>query len=205
MPTLPSTITADSTRTAKINFSSGTLLPTAINDLWAEVKYDGKTEYWDLNPAMLSADGKSMTIQFDAAFAGKTVALKIYAFDKQDKQTGFSNSISITVPTASTPGVTMPALPSSITTNGSGLATITFTSGNLRASQLNDLWAEVKYDGKTEYWDFTPEMLSADGTYMTVQFTPQFSGKTVVMRIYGFDKNGTQTAFSNSISILVDI
>jgi uncharacterized protein YgiM (DUF1202 family) len=197
-------VTADSTRTAKITFSSGTLFASQIKDLWAEVKYDNKTEYWDLDPSLLASDGKSMTLQFDSSFAGKTVAMKIYAFDKQNVQTAFSNSTNVVIPTTQ-PGVTMPVLPSNITTDSTGKATVAFSSGTLLASQINDLWAEVKYNNKTEYWDLDPAMLSADGKSMSIQFESALNGQTVQMRLYGFDKQGVQTAFSNTTSILVNI
>ncbi|MDD5774832.1 MAG: hypothetical protein PHS64_02685, partial [Candidatus Omnitrophica bacterium] len=205
MPALPASVTADASRTATIMFSSGTLLPGQINDLWAEVVYDGKTEYWDLDPVLLNASGTLMTIQFDESFAGKTVQMRIYAYDTDDIQTGFSNMTSIIIPEAQTPSVTMPVLPSNVTTDYQGTALIAFSSGTLIAGQLNDLWAEVKYDGKTEYWDLDPEMLSADGTSMSIQFDTSFNGKTVQLRLYGFDTNGVQTAFSNTSSILVNI
>ncbi|MFA5099353.1 MAG: hypothetical protein WC547_00525 [Candidatus Omnitrophota bacterium] len=205
MPALPASITADSTRTATITFTGGVLLPSQINDLWAEVKYDDKTEYWDLDPSLLNASGTAMTLQFDQSFEGKSVQVRIYAFDKQDLQTGFSNVTTITVPTTQPPSVTMPALPANITTDYTGQVTLTFTSGTLLASSLNDLWAEVKYDGKTEYWDLDPEMLAANGTSMSIQFDTAFNDKTVEMRIYGFDTQGVQTGFSNTCSILVNI
>jgi len=204
MPVLPANVTTNSAGIATVTFTSGTLTASQLNDLWAEVKYDNKTEYWDLDPSLLAADGRSMTLQFDTPFNSKTVQMKIYGFDKQNVQTGFSNSVSILV-NISTTSVTMPTLPSSMTTNNTGLAKITFTSGTLFANQLNDLWAQVTYDNKTEYWDFDPAMLSSDGTYMNVQFTTAFDDKTVLMRIYGFDKNNRQTALSNPISILVNI
>lgn len=204
MPVLPASVTTDEQGKASIIFSSGSLSATQLNDLWAEVKYDGKTEYWDLDTDMLSADGKSMSIQFDQSFDGKTIAMRIYGFDKTGVQTSFSNSTSIKIDISSAT-VTMPVLPASVTTDSTGTAAITFASGTLTSSQLNDLWAEVKYDGKTEYWDFDPAMLSSDGRSMSVQFDPSFNGKTVQMKIYGFDKQGVQTAQSNSTSIIVNI
>ena len=153
---------------------------------------------------MLAADGKSMAIQFDNSFNGKTIQMRIYGFDTSAKQTGFSNTSSILV-NISSPSVTMPAMPANVTTDSQGKATVTFSSGTLLASSLNDLWAEVKYDGKTEYWDLDPAMLNADGTIMTIIFNNSFNGKTILMRIYGFDTNGKQTDMSNQISILVNI
>ncbi len=202
MPTLPSSVTTNNNGEAVVTFTSGTLLASQLNDFWAEVTYDGKTEYWDLDPAMLSSDGKSFTIKFDETFDNKTVSLKIYGFDTAGVQTGFSNAVNITVEVAQA-SVSMPVLPSSVTTNSSHTAVITFTSGTLLASQLNDLWAEVTYDGKAEYWDLHPAMLSSDGKSFTITFDSSFVGKTVIMRLYGFDTSGTQVPFSNSISIYV--
>jgi len=203
MPVLPTNITTDNLGKATVTFTSGTLLPASISDLWAEVKYDNKTEYWDLDPAMLATDGKSMSIQFDTAFNGKTVQMRLYGFDTTEKQIPFSNTSSILV-NISTTSVVMPVLPASTTTDSTGKATVTFTSGTLRPTQLRDLWAQVVVDGSTQYWDLDPSMLNADGTILTMIFDTTFNGKTVLMRIYGFDTNGIQTSMSNQISILVN-
>src|SRR4030042_1291996 len=56
-------------------FSGGTLLPSQLSDLWARVKYDGQTYYWNLDPGLLATDGTSFTIQFDSTFNGKLVKL----------------------------------------------------------------------------------------------------------------------------------
>ena len=74
----------------------------------------------------------------------------------------------------------------------------------LRPDQLSDLWAEVTYDGVTRYWDLVPAMLSSDGTSFTIQFdVTALSGKTVHLRLYGFDLQGKQTAFTNPVDIYV--
>jgi len=35
------------------------VLPAQLSGLWARVSYDNKTEYWKLDPGMLSSDGKT--------------------------------------------------------------------------------------------------------------------------------------------------
>ncbi|HRZ15058.1 MAG TPA: hypothetical protein P5110_06055, partial [Candidatus Omnitrophota bacterium] len=202
MPTVQATGNTDPTGKIVVSFTSGTLLASQINDLWAQVTYDGKTYYWDLDPAMLAADGKSLTMEFGSEFDGKTVSMEFYAFDKSNVQTGFSNPIAITVHSSST-GLTMPVIPATGTTDTQGTIVIPFNEGTLLASQINDLWAEVTYDGEPHYWDLNPEMLAADGKSVTVAFGSEFDGKTVSMKFYAFDTNNVQTGFSNAITITV--
>ncbi|MFH0912881.1 MAG: hypothetical protein V1884_01165, partial [Candidatus Omnitrophota bacterium] len=71
MPTLPGTGATDATGQVSVNFTAGTLFASQLSDLWARVTYDGKTEYWNLDPGLLSADGKTFSMQFTPAFDGK--------------------------------------------------------------------------------------------------------------------------------------
>ena len=204
MPLLPSSGTTDPSGKINIVFQNNTsLFPDQLADLWAEVKYDGKTEYWDLTPAMISSDGKSILMQFNSDFNGKSVAMRFYGFDKSGKQTSFSNSIVIQVD-SSPSGVAMPILPSAGTTESSGKITLDFQNNTtLFPDQLSSLWAEVIYDGKTEYWILHPTMISTDGKSLTMQFNSDFNGKAMLMRFYGFDASGKQTGLTNQISINV--
>ncbi|MCM8780300.1 MAG: hypothetical protein NC908_00020, partial [Candidatus Omnitrophica bacterium] len=81
----------------KLNFVSGTLYASQLSQLWTEVTYDGKTEYWKLHPSMLTTDGKSIVMIFSDTFAGKTLRIRFYAFDLYGKQTQFTNYIDIYV------------------------------------------------------------------------------------------------------------
>jgi hypothetical protein len=119
-------------------------------------------------------------------------------------QTGFSNAVNVVIP-AGTAAPAMPTLPSSLTTDSSGKAVITFSSGTLLPAQLSGLWTEVKYDTKTEYWNIGTGALSADGKSLSLLFDTTFNGKTVILRLFGFDPNDRETAMSNPISILVNI
>ena len=97
MPVLLSVVNTDVNRVAQISFVSGTLFPGQLSELWSEVKYDGKTEYWMLHPSMLNSDGKSLSIQFDPFFSGKTLEIRFYGFDTAGKQTAFTNPVTIHV------------------------------------------------------------------------------------------------------------
>ena len=159
--------------------------------------YDGKIEYWKLDPGMLAVDGKSFVMQFESKFNGKTIKMELFGFDTGGSQTGFSNPINITV-TSSPSAVAMPTLPTTSTTNSVGKLTVNFSGGTtLLASQLNELWARVNYDSKTEYWKLDPGMLSVDGATFTMQFDSKFDGTTMKMELFGFDTLSKQTGFSN--------
>jgi hypothetical protein len=198
MPVLPSNVSTDTAGKATVVFSSGTLTASQLTDLWAQVTINGKTEYWDLDPAMLSADGKSFTIDFSDSYNGKTIALKLYGFDKQGVRTAFSNTVNIAVAMRKTP-IVMPQVPAYGSTDSEGNTIISFTSGTLSKSALKSLWAEATYDNKTEYWDITPDALSENGKSITLAFDKSFNGKTVRLRFYGFDTDGLQIPFSNPI------
>ncbi|MDD4941767.1 MAG: hypothetical protein PHE65_07690, partial [Candidatus Omnitrophica bacterium] len=202
MPAISAPAQTDLNRNISIGLASA-LLPSSLNDLWAIVTYDGKTEYWDLDPSMISSDGRTFTMQFEQSFNNKQVFMQLYGIAALDgSQTKVSNGVYFTVISAASP-VSMPALPASVTADASRTATIMFSSGTLLPGQINDLWAEVVYDGKTEYWDLDPVLLNASGTLMTIQFDESFAGKTVQMRIYAYDTDDIQTGFSNMTSIII--
>lgn len=103
----------------------------------------------------------------------------------------------------SAPSVSMPSLPATATTNRNGKVALGFTSGTLFANQLNEFWAQVSYDGKTESWNLGTGALSAEGDSITMRFNRNFSGKTVTVQFYGVDVNGKKTNLSNSVDISV--
>lgn len=203
IPTLAAGGATDINGNIKINFASGTLNPNDIKELWARVSYDGNTEHWKLHPSFLAGDGKFFSMQFEPKFEGKVMKLELYAFDKQGKQTGLSNQIEITV-TSLPSSLTMPTLPSAIKTGPNGDFTVNFLSGALLPTQLNDLWANVNYDGKTEQWNLDPGMLSADGKALKIQIEPKLDGKTLKFELYGFDTQGKQISLSNPMQIIVN-
>jgi len=203
MPQLPAEAVTSANGTAEIDFLFGSLFSAQLNDLWAEVSYEGKTEYWDLHPSMLFSDGSGFSIQFSSEFDGKILNLRLYGFDRENKQTEFSNEVVLKVISSASQAV-MPLLPEKIETEAGITTKIVFTGGHLFASQLNDLWAEVSYEGKTEYWDLHPAMLSSDGFSFEIVFDPVFRGKTLNLRLYGFDTEGRQTLFTNLIQITVN-
>jgi len=203
MPAVPSTGTTDAAGKISIPFLNDTaLLPDQLSGLWAEVVYDGKTEYWQFYPSMISADGKSMTVRFNPDLDNKVLRMRFYGFDTAGKKTGFTNEITVTVTSALSP-VAMPVMPSTAEGVAGQNITLSFVSGQLFAAQLAELWAEVSFDGKTEYWRLHPSMLTADGSAITIRFDPGFSGKILRMRFYGFDPSGKQTSFTNPIDISI--
>ncbi len=203
MPVLPSTGTTESNGRIIVGFQNNTtLLPEQLSSLWAEVIYDGKTEYWVLHPSMIAPDGKSLTMQFNSDFNNKIMLMRFYGFDTAGRQTGFTNQIAINV-ISNPSSVAMPVLPGTAATDPNRNVTITFVSGSLFSAQLTELWAEVAYDSKTEYWRLHPSMITPDGVAIFIQFNASFSGKTLRMRFYGFDPTGSQTSFTNPIDISV--
>jgi len=181
------------------------ILPDSLSELWAKVTIDGKTEYRKLSPALMSEDGMHCKLQFDHSLAGKTLTLQLYGIEKATGvQTNLSNGVTFEIIGIS-PSIPMPVtLPAAVTANVNRTAVITFASGTLVQSTIKDLWAQVNYDGRdAEYWDLDPSMISADGKSMEITFDPSFAGKTVLMRIYAFNYDGTQTQLSNSITITI--
>ncbi|MFA5362532.1 MAG: hypothetical protein WC335_04710 [Candidatus Omnitrophota bacterium] len=83
-----------------IQFSlDGTLDKTQLSELQAWVVYDDKPdgENWDLNPSMISDDGKSITMNFDPKFEGQTVSLQFYALDKDGKKTNVADAVTVKI------------------------------------------------------------------------------------------------------------
>jgi hypothetical protein len=101
------------------------------------------------------------------------------------------------------PSVSIPAIASTATTDRRGNVTIDFTSGTLFANQLNEFWAQVSYDGKTESWNLGTGALSSEGNSVTMKFDRNFSGKTITVAFYGIDLTGKKTDLSNSVDISV--
>jgi len=204
MPTLPGTGNTDANGKITVTFSSGTLLPANLNELWARMTYEGKTEYWKLDPGMLATGGTSFTMQFDSTFDNKVMKLELFGFDTLGKQTGYSNPIDITVD-SNPSAVAMPVLPAGpFTTDPNGNITVTFASGTLLPAQLNELWARVNYEGKTEYWNLGKTILASDGKSFAMQFESKFHAKTINLELFGFDTGGKQTGYSNQVQIIVD-
>ncbi len=203
MPVLPAAAGTDLKGKVKIEFVSGTLFSAQLNELWAEVQYDDKTEYWFLHPGMLAADGLSFSMRFDPSLNNKTLEMKLYGIDTQDRQTLPTNVVTVQV-TSEPSDIVMPVLPDSVSTDAVGRVTVNFMSGVLLPSQLSELWAEVKYDGKIEYWQLHPSMLSAAGTTFSMRLEPSFSGKLLEMRLYGIDTQDRQTSFTNTVAIHAD-
>jgi len=81
-----------------------------LKELWAAVTVDGKTDYWKLDPSMISADGKSINMKFDTSkYDGKTMSLQFYGIDQDNKQTSFANQVTIKVGTSTTTTTTQEA------------------------------------------------------------------------------------------------
>jgi hypothetical protein len=197
-PTIPPGGTTGADGKITIPFTSGSFSKNKYKDLWVEVKYDGKTQYWQIKPAPLSADGRSAVLQMPARLNGKTVQIRLFALDAKDKQTNMTNTMKIKVSASG-----MPTLPANGKTDPNGNITIAFASGSLSKSKLSGLWAEAAYDGKTEYWDLKTAALSADGKSVTLKMGENLDGKTVNIKLYGIDTSGRQTAMTNAIKIQV--
>lgn len=202
MPTVPSTAVTDAEGNLTLTFASGTLQASQLKELWARVKIDGKTSTWKLDPAALSADGKSVTLAFGEEFDGKVITMELFGVDNYDVQTGYTNPVNITVH-SKPERLSMPVLPSTATTDAEGKLTVTFASGTLKASDLSEFAARVKYDGKTEYWVLDTASIADDGKSVYLEFAEKFDGKTITMEFYGKDLAGVQTAFSNPIAVTV--
>ena len=203
IPTISAPSTTDVNGNVTLTFTSGTLKPADITALGANVTFNGKTEYWVLNPAMISADGKTIAMQLGSEFNGKVMQFQFIATDNSGKLTSFSNKVSFVV-NSSASSLVIPTISAPSSTDVNGNVTLTFTNGTLKSTDITDLGANVTFDGKTVYWVLNPSMLSADGKTMTMQLGSEFNGKTMQFQFIAKDNSGKLTSFSNKVSLVVD-
>ena len=203
IPTISAPSSTDVNGNVTLTFTSGTLKPTDITALGANVTFNGKTEYWVLNPAMISADGKTITMQLGSEFNAKVMQFQFIATDNSGKLTSFSNKVSFVV-NSSASSLVIPNISAPSSTDVNGNVTLTFTNGTLKSTDITDLGANVTFDGKTVYWVLNPSMLSADGKTMTMQLGSEFNGKTMQFQFIAKDNSGKLTSFSNKVSLVVD-
>ena len=82
--------------TVTINVSDGAFIPTTLSEFWMQITYDGVTQYWNITPGVLSADGKTITLNLDASLSGKVLYLAFFGVDTGNKKTKFTNTIAVT-------------------------------------------------------------------------------------------------------------
>ena len=199
MPTVTSAV-CDVNGNVTFTLSSA-LKPSDLKEFWAEVTYDGSTYYWKLGTGVLSADGKTVTIQLPSDYDGKTMSFAFFGVDTTGKKTGMTNAVSVLIDSNAS-SLIVPTVTSAVCdVNGN----VTFTlSSALKPSDLKEFWAEVTYDGKTYYWTLTPGVLSADGTTVKIQLSSDYDGKTMSFAFFGVDTTGKKTGTTNAVSVLID-
>jgi len=147
-------------------FTGGEFAPGNLKSLWAEVKYDDKTYYWDLGTGVLSADGKTVVLQLGSDYHGKPLSFAFFGIDKSGKETAMTNATIVTID-SSPSSLTVPTVTSAVCAVD---GTVTFTlSSALKPSDLKEFWAEVKYDSFTYYWKLGTGVLSGDGKTVKMQ------------------------------------
>ncbi|MDD5527198.1 MAG: hypothetical protein PHE11_07340, partial [Candidatus Omnitrophica bacterium] len=199
MPTVTSAV-CDVNGNVTFTLSSA-LKPSDLKEFWAEVTYDGSTYYWKLGTGVLSADGKTVTIQLPSDYDGKTMSFAFFGVDTTGKKTGSTTAVSVLIDSNAS-SLIVPTVTSAVCdVNGN----VTFTlSSALKPSDLKEFWAEVTYDGKTYYWNLTPGVLSADGKTVKMQLGSDFDGKTMSFAFFGVDTTGKKTGTTNAVSVLID-
>ncbi|MFA5320452.1 MAG: hypothetical protein WC418_04645, partial [Candidatus Omnitrophota bacterium] len=96
--TVPTVTAATCDVNGNVTFTlSSAFKPSDLQNFWAQVTYDGKTYYWELTTGVLSADGKTVTMQLGSEFDAKTMKFAFYGIDTIGKRTGVTNAISVVI------------------------------------------------------------------------------------------------------------
>ncbi|MFA5431223.1 MAG: hypothetical protein WC329_08700, partial [Candidatus Omnitrophota bacterium] len=198
VPTVTSAV-CDVNGNVTFNLSSA-LKPADLKDFWAEVKYDSATYYWKLGTGVLSADGMTVKMQLDSAYDGKTMSFAFFGVDTTGKQTGTTNAVSVLIDSDPSP-LAVPQL-ATYTSTSAGAVTINVSNGAFVPAALSEFWMEITYDGQPQYWNITPEVLSADGKTITLSFDDSLRGKVLYLAFFGVDTQGKKTTFTNTISVI---
>ncbi|MBU4589833.1 MAG: hypothetical protein KKG01_02805, partial [Candidatus Omnitrophica bacterium] len=186
-------------------FAGGAILnANSLAALWAEVKYGGTTQYWNIGTGAITADSRGIRLVFGPEHDGKTYRMKFYGFDNSGEQTNKNRSTYVTVYSAPS-SVVIPEFESTTyETNMVGEVTLKFTAGKtLNASSLSKLWAEVVEGSVTEHWDLGTDIIMDDGTGLEITFAPEHDSKTYTMSFYGFDPTDKRTNTTVPVDVTV--